>query len=163
MNIDDLREAKKIMDSLKIKFFICFGTLLGAYRDKDFLKGDIDIDFGVFDQKDKRDELRDEFVKRGFTVRLANPKWGGPCLTVQRKTIIDIHFFIKKNSHWRCYLKKDKECMKFPDTFNKLEKIKFKGMSFLAPSPIPDFLEYCYGAWEDKENRVQSKAYIQSK
>lgn len=44
----DLFEIKEILDKLKIKFFLVHGTLLGAIREKNFIRGDIDIDLRMF-------------------------------------------------------------------------------------------------------------------
>ena len=38
----NLLDIKKILDELKIVFWLDAGTLLGAYRDKDFCEGDED-------------------------------------------------------------------------------------------------------------------------
>lgn len=47
-----LTTVKRIFQENNITFFLLFGTLLGAYRDKGFIKGDTDIDLGLF-EKDK--------------------------------------------------------------------------------------------------------------
>jgi len=36
---------------------------------------------------------------------------------------------------------------------SKMETIKFYGDEYLIPSPIEDFLVYCYGDWEIKRNK----------
>lgn len=44
-----LLDLKALLDRNSIPFFLCFGTLLGCVRERDFLPGDKDIDVGVFD------------------------------------------------------------------------------------------------------------------
>ena len=43
-----LRQIKKIFDKHKIDFWLDFGTLLGAFRDKQIIPWDKDIDLGMW-------------------------------------------------------------------------------------------------------------------
>jgi len=42
-----LLRFKKVMDAANVPFFLLFGTLLGAYRDKKFIEYDTDVDVGI--------------------------------------------------------------------------------------------------------------------
>jgi len=42
--------TKQIFEDNNIPFFLVYGTLLGAYRDKGFIKHDTDIDLGLLDE-----------------------------------------------------------------------------------------------------------------
>lgn len=55
---ETLEDAKKILDSIGVKFHLHSGTALGAIREKDFIKHDLDIDLAVF-----REDYKDEIVK----------------------------------------------------------------------------------------------------
>lgn len=46
-----LQKIKKILDDLKITFFLEGGVLLGAVRNKNFIKWDHDVEVGVFSEK----------------------------------------------------------------------------------------------------------------
>lgn len=49
--IKDLKLIKRILDKLKVPFFLNFGTLLGIYRDGKILPDDKDIDIGILGQE----------------------------------------------------------------------------------------------------------------
>jgi len=55
-NIDNalimLKDTIDVLDELNIKYYLDFGTLLGAVRDKGFIPWDDDIDISLVDKKD---------------------------------------------------------------------------------------------------------------
>ena len=48
----NLKLLKKVFDKFGVRFFLAYGTCLGAYRDNNFLPGDNDIDIMVTDNVD---------------------------------------------------------------------------------------------------------------
>ena len=157
LKLEELKEIKKLLDNLGVKFFVVFGTLLGIYRDKAFLEGDPDIDIGIFGEE-RNQEVRTAIQEAGFKIRQASPRYLRH-LSVEKRTLTDIHFFSEEGNSYQCYVKTGKPCVAFPSKFGKLEKVKFRGMSFFAPSPIEDFLRWCYGDWRDRSNKVSIKRY----
>ena len=152
-----LFEIKKILDRLNIPFFLQYGTCLGIYRDGDFLPGDDDIDIGVIGFE-RFEEVRDEFEKCGFKRRwqgkvnhryLAREKYGIP---------IDVLFYVETDKNYQCWVKDGDPYLFFPKRFNTFEKIRFKEVDFNVLHPIREYLEWCYGDWRNKENKV-SAAY----
>lgn len=66
--IQNLKDFKIAADRLGIPFFLMDGTLLGAYRQGDFISDDIDdIDLGVIDGEFNSEPLIEELVGMGFT------------------------------------------------------------------------------------------------
>lgn len=61
----NLLDIKEVFDSLKMKFWLCGGCLLGAVRDKSFIPWDADIDLRVL-AKDWSPLVCPEFEKKGF-------------------------------------------------------------------------------------------------
>jgi hypothetical protein len=72
--IKNLKEVKKIFDKHDIKFWLDYGTLLGAVRDKRLIEWDSDIDIGVLGNFDKIISLIPELEGIGFGIHLGEFK-----------------------------------------------------------------------------------------
>lgn len=154
--------AKKI----GLEFFLLDGTLLGAYRDKDFCEGDEDdIDIGILDENyDRTDELVRELEKFGFQKYkeyVIKDKLEGFGIR-KGGNHIDV---IRINKH-----PKRDECYNFGREFTKggiikigvvypskhfdhFDKIRFYGMDFNIPNNVESFLTNQYGDWKVKVDR----------
>ncbi len=70
--LEYLEEVKEVFDNNKIPFWLEFGTLLGAIRDKKIIPWDDDIDLGILaeyvDSKFIKKKLTNELEKKGFSV-----------------------------------------------------------------------------------------------
>lgn len=68
-SVDLLNDIKAIFDKWGIVFWLDQGTLLGAFREKDFLALDDDIDLGVWKTDlDRNNQIWNDFRKAGFVV-----------------------------------------------------------------------------------------------
>ena len=65
-----LKELSKILNDKTVKHFLTGGTLLGAIREKNFIKWDWDAEFTILTDEvfDKKKELNDLFLKSGFFI-----------------------------------------------------------------------------------------------
>ena len=77
-----LEELHHILNDKKIKHFLTGGTLLGAIREKNFIKWDWDVEFTILTDEifSKKEELNDLFLKSGFQIisysfKYNNFKW----------------------------------------------------------------------------------------
>lgn len=160
-NLSDFKEA---LDRLKIPFALAHGTLLGIYRDKDFIPGDeIDQDISINEEYAGRYlEIFAELEKQEFRKTkcwIFRDKFR--CGTATRNgTFIDILVFHKKgNEVYHIGPKKpisNKEYTAFvypAHCFEKYEKINFKGIEFNIPQKIEDFFVARYG----KEWKIPKK------
>ena len=67
-----LADIKEILDEHDIVFWLDQGTMLGAYRDKEFIPSDEDIDLGAWRIDASRiANTKEDFIKRGFTFDLS--------------------------------------------------------------------------------------------
>lgn len=69
--LEMLNMADKAFNSMGVKAFLSFGTLLGAYRDKGFIAYDPDVDLGVLDTN-LPDNMVEIMAKYGFQLHKQN-------------------------------------------------------------------------------------------
>ncbi len=160
----NLLDVKVILDDLKIPFFLTHGALLGAYRDKDWIKWDDDTELDIFDDifQYHYNEICCKFMEDGFIVRGRAIKSKG-----KQGEKINIYRYRESISVRGVYLDPNYEQGKYRLTnvfqylkkfYENPEEIEFKGVTFLAPGPIEDFLEYRYGkSWKTPINVYTSK------
>lgn len=145
------------LSSSNLRFWPEFGTLLGIYRDGDFIKYDNDFDFGAF--VDDIDAIHSLLTSAGFVreylyyskelnyVREATYSWKG--------VHIDIFYFKSEEEHDICYSfipnsidGQNGLCYKIKYfTFEKIElmPIVFKGLKLTIPKDTQHHLMVSYG------------------
>ena len=69
--LEMLSMADKAFNSMEVKAFLSFGTLLGAYRDKGFIAYDPDVDLGVLDAN-LPENMIEVMAKYGFHLHKQN-------------------------------------------------------------------------------------------
>ena len=148
--IENLRDAKGIFDSLGIPFWIDSGTLLGAYRDHDFCKGDEDdIDIGTWTEFQT-----DEIIRRAQALGFRRlDSWKTQFHLHRNGSLIDILFLSKNKGMaysrgYRTY----EDHVGYPFVvpvhfFEELTTIEFQGMTFKCPADIDGYLTYRFGNW----------------
>ena len=141
-----LKEAKDIMDSLGVPFFLRQGTCLGAVRDQAFIPWDDDIDLGCVIglnglTEDMIAPVFDAFRDRGYFVHdESNDRWIAAGM-MKASLRIDLTFF-------RII---DYSIFHFPmiwmpaKLFANLKEIEFMGGNYLVPNPPEEYLLIKYG------------------
>lgn len=153
-----------IFEKLKINYWIEFGTLLGAIREKDFIEHDLDIDFAMkYEEKDEK--LETELFKAGFIkqkeiIVKSNNKVAYEAYSYKNKFNIDIYYFFEDENNYIFYefireknlsygetIKKNGglfvEQIKFPKF--KTQKYKFKTFNVNIPENSEKHLIRIYG------------------
>jgi fukutin len=144
--LENLLSMRDCLDSINIPYWLTDGTLLGFYRDKDFIINDIDVDLGIhISSLDER--LIDICKANGFNMlRYSGQKDYGLEYTFTRKGCnIDLFFFYDKDDYvwhgaWR-----HGEIIRFKYPRFNLQKVMFKGHQFSAPDNIEEYLILKYG------------------
>ncbi|MEH2068029.1 MAG: LicD family protein [Nostoc sp.] len=154
----DLIEAKTILDTLGIHFWLTDGTLLGYYRENDFIKHDKDIDLALF-AKDYTEEIVESFVKQGFKVQIRGTQAEGLLLSVNKHLNIDLFFAYEEKDYiwYACWTKKHElvenstevkyEMVKYAYPKTKFKKIIFKEHEFNVPDDVEKYLSSVYGKY----------------
>lgn len=134
-----LIDVSKILEENLITYGLIYGTLLGAYRDNDFIEWDEDVDIFVLDEfRDNFLSMLDFFQKKGLEII----RYEGDLLSLMRQgDYIDIYFF-KKNKYGGRSCGNDVISNKY---FEKLESIDFLGKKFPTLGNVESFLITAYG------------------
>ena len=131
---------KKIADKNGFKFFLAYGTMLGAVREKDFIDHDEDIDLGAdFKDVDLFMSMLFELRDHGFEVARLDDR--GLISIIRKNEYIDIYFFKKYNDKLMINCGEP-----LPTKYleNQAE-LEFKGIKFSAPADIEGVMEFWYG------------------
>lgn len=145
---------KEIADRNSFKFFLAYGTMLGAAREKDFIAHDEDIDLGAdFQDVNLFLAMLFELREHGFEVARWDDR--GLISVIRNNEYIDVYFFTDFS---------DKLLINCGEPlprkfFDNRAKMMFKGVEFDAPADINGVLEYWYGKdWRTPAQWLDYKA-----
>lgn len=145
--IENILEVKRIMDELGVVFFLGHGVLLGAVREKDFIKYDDDVELDVLEEHliPTRSMLKEKLIEAGFIVRDNNKRKAVKLNIFRHKEKISIRGLYLEPKYYKNKYRLT-ACFRYPRSFYKdTDKIEFKGCSFNAPNDIKSYLQYVYG------------------
>ncbi len=174
-----LKSVKKALEEYNLDFWLDYGTLLGAIREKDFINHDLDLDFGMFYSEDQfkvKEALERYNIKkvREFTL---DGKTVEETYSYKGLYFDIFYYFYNENLMWTYgftyknnkLVKENYEDKDISTGFkgqkyfvNKrgLEKIKFKGDEFLVPEDPHGYLRENYG--ENYMTPVQEWDYVEA-
>lgn len=94
-----LLKAKEVLEVASIPYWIDYGTLLGAVREKGFIANDLDIDIGILTDNFSLN-IENKLKEQGFS-KLAEYKLKGSPIVIQQTYLlhnvhIDLYFYQKK-------------------------------------------------------------------
>ena len=161
--VDVLGLFSNALNINNVSFWLCCGTLLGYYREHDFIKHDFDLDTGAW-YKD-RDRVRDALEKNGFErVRyyyIQNKDGLEECYKHKDyDTTIDVFYFIEEGEYSFCYAFSPLVSMTRKCHLNRVQPSKvikctwdafsiipvdFQGIPVNVPQDTAHFLETQYG------------------
>ena len=137
---NNLLDLKEVMDEAGVEFGLIYGTLLGAYRENNFIKHDYDTDLFVLEEfkQDLLDTLP-KLIEIGFEVC----RYDGLLLSISRNDeYIDFYFFRKSYFFYR------KNSVGLSAKSKYLENtvdFDFLGKHFKIPRNVESFLTELYG------------------
>lgn len=156
--LEIVKDFKKYADKHGVKWFLLFGTCLGAIRDNNFIKDDVDIDIGVYaDDPNLKKMLEDMMAHKdhnyysykGIPIRCEFLyKWS-----------LDINPLHKLNGKYY-YIKKIDQgvwAKEYPaQYFDILDEMYFRGIKVKVPHNPKEYLTYLYNGWEVKKPKGTS-------
>lgn len=152
-NLKGLRAAFK---PEKIPFYLLFGTLLGAHRNKDFIPGDHDTDIGVLVEDVPRMVSMFSYGLLGCLGWKPIRVWDGLVSLARDGEYVDIYIFEDSpdpDRWWSCqnyYL--EKRYLKPPG------EIEFGGLTYQTVNDIESYLTDRYGTdWRTPANVQATK------
>lgn len=150
----NLLSLKKCFDVNDLSFGLMYGTLLGAVREKNFIKHDEDTDiFILYENQNKLFDLLFELRNIGFEVgRLDSALLS----VIKDGEYIDIYFYKLKNSTIRA-------CEGYEikaELLENLEDYSFLGEIFKVPKNPEKMLEILYGKnWKIPDLNAKATNY----
>lgn len=148
---ENLLLIKKVFDELELDYFLSDGTLLGIYRDNDFIKWDNDVDISVKIEEflPKYDLFKNKVIDLGF-VLISEDKSNKRCFLSFRKdnSKFEIAAFLKDSKYRKSNLSKNEMAFKLLDSFFNVGYIDFRSIRFKTFENIEDYLKFQYGNWK---------------
>lgn len=163
--MEGLLVLSKVLNLTLEKWFLSGGTLLGAYRDGDFIPWDWDVEVTVLTEEasKKEGELLNNLIAAGFLIASSDA-------SLENFKIVAIGWGTEYEILGR-YLReidntRTRIMTKVPARFFETsEMISLRGYNFPAPCPIDKFLTALYGDWKtplktkDKESYFSKDAF----
>lgn len=157
----DLVDINNILNTLGIRFLLIDGVLLGAIREKNFIKWDWDVELGMYaEEVYKRTPLLLETLhKGGFEIISIDPTVKNLKINVQKRgtkfTLVGYY----QDGKWR----RRQQCRYPAILFDNIREIEFLGQKYFCPSPPEQYLEYIYGNWKMPKQEVNPDNYVEKR
>jgi len=149
-------EAKKLLfdtinvfNKVGIKYYLDYGTLLGAYRNGNFIPNDHDIDIGIYEKfwlnPILMRNIAKEFIKREITIRKIWDNGVNGIVNLTRNDAgLDIYHKVRGKTEYYKYGKRGKRTYPL-DCLDKLNTMEFLGKKVNIPSNTEKYLINLYG------------------
>lgn len=139
---DNLLDFKKVLETRHVPFLIMHGTLLGAIRENDFIKHDIDIDTCVMNEKALVNAIP-SLAKVG--LNLCRYEKGLIYSFIRDSVYIDVYIVNKINGLIRPFYVKYLNHYIPRKYFINTKKIFFLNTYFSIPNHTEGLMEFWYG------------------
>jgi hypothetical protein len=153
-----LVELADLLDARSVAYWLASGTLLGAVREKNFIRWDWDVQlyFRAEDVFDRTDELKQLFLANGFDVRHFHGTYEDLKLGLaKRGGNFELTGWYEQDG--MRYRKRSQLPARF---FKGGDVIDFLGRRYPCMSPPADYLEWCYGDWRTPRRTADKATYL---
>lgn len=158
-----MNKIDEVFKEINIPYWLEYGTLLGAVRDKNFIKHDIDIDLGLFLDDYSNDIVR-VFKKHGFKrirkISVDNDRYGVEETYLYNKVEVDLFFYTIKGQYMYAHAFQNEKGKSWSQTlrdnggyivreiclpYTGISKIQFLEKNFPIPRDYHAHLSMHYG------------------
>lgn len=157
----DLIEIKSIFDKLNLRFYLIDGVLLGAVREKGFIKWDWDVELAIFEEEimPNTTNLLNALFDSGFEILSVNPFSSFFKINIKKRdTKFSLMGLKLSRKKWRY-----RSHVRYPaPLFNNATSMNFLGNDYLAPYPPEAMLSFCYGDWKKPLRSANNSEYIKN-
>lgn len=162
---EDLQIIKKIFEDKDIKFFLIWGTCLGAVREGNFIEHDDDIDLGVIEEtpSKKRQEVCEAIRQAGFKIIAFTNYQSCTWIMCERKVETSICWFQKEGDNfiWRNGEREGRVDVQIPSyLFARFKEVDLAGNRYLIPDPPEPYLERAYPDWRTPLKKAATTVLI---
>ncbi|MDA7604983.1 LicD family protein, partial [Candidatus Pelagibacter sp.] len=154
----------KILNKLKIRYFLHSGILLGAIREKGFIPWDWDIEISVYSNEviSKMDLLLSEIRYSNFSIIKYDKEVS--IFKIDFKGKLPAHITLYSILGWNNDKNKNfvwRKKSKIPSHFlSNMKKIKLFNKDHFAPYPTNEYLKYMYGNWRKPLRTSDKELYL---
>ena len=138
----NLLDFKKILDKNNVKFLLMHGTLLGAIREKNFIKHDIDVDTCTMNEE-ALIEIIPELTNNGLKLCRYQPHF--IYTFIRGNVYIDVYIVNKLQGLIKPFYVKYLDYIIPRKYFRNTKKILFLGETYNIPNHPIQMLEFWYG------------------
>lgn len=182
----DLNDVMSVFAKYNVRAFLAYGAVIGAVREKDFIKWDNDIDIDVVDKIDirTRKAIGNTLGQLGFmaleisfnvfgSMEMTAMGQNGECrydgdeetgiIVCKRNFNFSIFFYKEEGEEYVCTPKKYavKLISNLKKFYVKPDTVKLHGKKFICPAPIREYLTYMYGDWKTPKRDTHAPQYKQ--
>ena len=154
-----LKKIKKILNDLKINFFLEGGVLLGAIRNKNFIKWDHDVQVGVLSDSFERNIIKILYKAHQKNLNILSVDSDNNNLKINLFEHYHTKFSILGFKKTKNFL--ERNIYRYPSKFfSPMKSLNFLGEKYDIPNNVHEFLSWTYGDWKKEVKSRNNRVYL---
>ena len=159
-----LQEVLNVLDEMNIKNWLHSGTVLGIYREDDFIKWDTDTEIAVHyeDIKPVENEVVKRLKQKDYKIKHRPEKDHYGIVGLKKGYKIEIDGWKnEEGQNYVNYSRKKSRRYVVPKPFFDVLTIKIlRGVAVKIPEDTERYLEWVYGDWQTPKQSSNNRKYL---